>query len=428
MGDQERATQILLVHGTWGRRSGWTRRDSKLHTRLSDEFPGITIGRFEWSGSNRHHQRAKAASRLFAVRRGPYDRTVLIGHSHGGNVIERAMSLLDPDRVGAVTVGTPFLRFEPRRSDRLERAPMFSAARLLGLLVGVAVGATFLGAQLSLGVEPVDREITATVPLNGFSRGIATTALFSGAAVLLPLLFVMVPALIAAFVPRLSTIAALRSRRSRSRTQVEKLFDITNSDGFVRAMHTSGESDNMRIRTIKTHRDEAGILLRCGRVLGRAVDATQRVVGPMANLSSFMSITYVGAVMSNEDIWSGEFRWSEMFEISALQTMSYSAESFGAEGMSIAMALIVGVGVVGLLLSAVAMAEALLCGFDGSRYLRRGRIQMGDSPLLPSTSSTVTLTTKFGLRHTRLMSDPASIDAIVRACRSILDDLDEGVR
>jgi hypothetical protein len=121
---------IVLVHGTWGRgifirtdkpRFGsprWFNDSSPFRLRLEEELGKRNmIQQFEctsWSGSNSVFARSAAASRLRnRLNTSPEGvPQVVIGHSHGGNVVLRALKEFDTSRVklNIVTLATPFLR------------------------------------------------------------------------------------------------------------------------------------------------------------------------------------------------------------------------------------------------------------------------------------------------------------------------------
>jgi hypothetical protein len=132
-----RKRSFILVHGTWprgaipalipgltrifGTKVAWFDDGSEFRTNLSatarDNIE-IEITKFEWSGNNSVLDRADAASKLAAhlktaIDRAPNSEHVVIGHSHGGNVILRAMYHLEPDearRFLLVTLATPFVQ------------------------------------------------------------------------------------------------------------------------------------------------------------------------------------------------------------------------------------------------------------------------------------------------------------------------------
>jgi hypothetical protein len=137
---------IILVHGTWGR--GFFPRISDLKRRylfrgskrwFDDDSPfqerlkslGWPIRAFLWSGANSVHARDSAARKLADQLRkdlaDPDATSVIIAHSHGGNVALRALQHLDSmaERIRIVTLATPFLRVFANESPRLPWSVIF---------------------------------------------------------------------------------------------------------------------------------------------------------------------------------------------------------------------------------------------------------------------------------------------------------------
>lgn len=128
---------IITVHGTWGRgifpsddlySPRWFDIESQFcrEIRLALQDQGISpfFRPFLWSGANSIFERDQAAHQLGAVirdeqRQSHTDFIVLICHSHGGNVALRALELtnIDPKSVLVVTLSTPFLIINKRKSE-----------------------------------------------------------------------------------------------------------------------------------------------------------------------------------------------------------------------------------------------------------------------------------------------------------------------
>ncbi|MEA3004614.1 MAG: hypothetical protein QOH81_3402 [Sphingomonadales bacterium] len=126
---------IILVHGTWGQESNWTKAGSPLFRTL-DRMPGASheIRHFEWSGRNCHAARRRAASDLARSLRSEdmdeFRHIHLLGHSHGGNVALAAASLA-PRRVSSViTLATPFITATPRDAPLTQDVLRFLLAPL----------------------------------------------------------------------------------------------------------------------------------------------------------------------------------------------------------------------------------------------------------------------------------------------------------
>ena len=116
------ATFVTLVHGTFARRAGWIKPDSKLSKYLIGMVaPPVHLTPFTWSGANRISARLKAAEDLRRrlldqVGSHPNDAHYVIGHSHGGNVAAYAIQGSEELKrtVGLVCLSTPFLLLELR--------------------------------------------------------------------------------------------------------------------------------------------------------------------------------------------------------------------------------------------------------------------------------------------------------------------------
>jgi hypothetical protein len=102
-------TVIILVHGTWGQEGSWYQPGGKFYTELQKSNPHLVS--FVWVAHNRHEARVNAARNLAAlIMSYPEDVSlILVGHSHGGNVINLASQLItDSHRIEAVfSLATP---------------------------------------------------------------------------------------------------------------------------------------------------------------------------------------------------------------------------------------------------------------------------------------------------------------------------------
>jgi hypothetical protein len=126
---------ITLVHGTWAaskslvrrqRTSRWVEPDSEFRQRLERELhsrgESVRLTTLEWSGSNSFLARAAAEaelrSRLLQQSDQSGVRQILVGHSHGGNIIGRCCQLLRDEgskceAVEVVTLATAFISLKP---------------------------------------------------------------------------------------------------------------------------------------------------------------------------------------------------------------------------------------------------------------------------------------------------------------------------
>jgi len=135
---------VTMVHGTWGRgfffrtdyssegRSWWHESlpdrappffvegslfRSALESELRKQNIVATFRLFQWSGDNSVFHRARAADDLSSLLASDPDsaNSVVIAHSHGGNLAFRAISKLGSRgaRIHLVSLVTPFLRVFP---------------------------------------------------------------------------------------------------------------------------------------------------------------------------------------------------------------------------------------------------------------------------------------------------------------------------
>jgi hypothetical protein len=90
---------------------------SRLESELRKENIAATFRLFRWSGANSVFHRARAADNLHSMLASDPDNanSIVIAHSHGGNVAFRAISKLDSRgaRIHLITLATPFLQVFP---------------------------------------------------------------------------------------------------------------------------------------------------------------------------------------------------------------------------------------------------------------------------------------------------------------------------
>jgi hypothetical protein len=138
---------VTLVHGTFAdepEKREWTLRGSAAYEGLKNSLQGGDSAvveftpPFEWTGRNSHKSRLTAANELASMLRTetrvPGDRRVVIGHSHGGNVILYALRKLLADGAedlvdGVVCLATPHIRATPR--------PLEESFKVIGFLGAV---------------------------------------------------------------------------------------------------------------------------------------------------------------------------------------------------------------------------------------------------------------------------------------------------
>jgi hypothetical protein len=163
---------VLLVHGTWGRKSAWVvpERSSLVKALRSRLTTDIEYRKFPWSGVNQPRARLTAASQLTEVIQSELltqNRTIFIlAHSHGGNIADRAINSLSTEQrpqVCSVLMGTPFLiaghRFGIGRIYSVLPHYVyenFESLWTLGFLF--AVGWSFVQASALLGIRWADHD------------------------------------------------------------------------------------------------------------------------------------------------------------------------------------------------------------------------------------------------------------------------------
>jgi hypothetical protein len=111
---------ITLVHGTFSRNAAWCKEGSIFRTNLQAQLgPMATIEVCNWSGWNFNVSRLRGANvlgdQVLQIGRRGHPQ-ILIGHSHGGNVISYALrrSEVASHVKGVITLATPFLNAYPR--------------------------------------------------------------------------------------------------------------------------------------------------------------------------------------------------------------------------------------------------------------------------------------------------------------------------
>lgn len=123
---------VTLIHGTFAHEP--EKREWTLPGSSTEEILKATLLKsgqaeveftepFIWTGSNNHRQRLKAGNDLATVlikeKRNQGDKRILVGHSHGGNVILYALKELSSlgieEKVdGVITLATPYLTASKR--------------------------------------------------------------------------------------------------------------------------------------------------------------------------------------------------------------------------------------------------------------------------------------------------------------------------
>jgi alpha/beta hydrolase family protein len=133
---------ITLVHGTWARRSRWTKEGSRLRQKLGESIAGPKLFlEFPWSGNNSPKARAAAALSLCEYLRRQIAlhseaQQFVIGHSHGGTVALKAVEIGNLfDQVHVACLSTPFFYVKPRFQKVRDSAKQVALAAVTALLL-----------------------------------------------------------------------------------------------------------------------------------------------------------------------------------------------------------------------------------------------------------------------------------------------------
>jgi hypothetical protein len=108
---------IILVHGTFAKNAPWINETSSFSNGLKKFLGNKTkIVPFNWSGKNSYFERVAAGNQLSILleetfKSHPNSQKIVIGHSHGGNVICYALKQIPEiaSEFKIITLATPFL-------------------------------------------------------------------------------------------------------------------------------------------------------------------------------------------------------------------------------------------------------------------------------------------------------------------------------
>jgi hypothetical protein len=253
--------RIIMVHGTWGRgffpdskiftskKLRWFEPGSPFHTALlaHPRAKGIETETrpLKWSGANSFRQRDEAGKRLAemidAEATAHFQWPVLIiGHSHGGNVIGRAMTHTRSalDRTYAATLATPFLEVFKTATPRFQVISL----HMLGYLIIISLFFTllFLALSSSSPGEPVPGP---------------TAVVVAGILFFMALTLFVLPDLVYMYVNKQNDLLERISSQSA-------LADIVNRTLVVRGID-----------------DEAALVIAGGAIAARMISLTLSIVG-----------------------------------------------------------------------------------------------------------------------------------------------------
>jgi pimeloyl-ACP methyl ester carboxylesterase len=146
LGSDGKTICCVLVHGTrllfsFGGR--WIDDpDSAMRRAIKTSTRCVDFESFRWSGSHNQAARRRAAEGLRArltCLRARYDKVVVIGHSHGGNVGLQAVQALPDDAVSLITLATPFFYVRPVSVEQNVRTIMGSVVTIIFMLAVAAI-------------------------------------------------------------------------------------------------------------------------------------------------------------------------------------------------------------------------------------------------------------------------------------------------
>lgn len=118
-------SHIWFIHGTYTHaRIVWT-QNMKFCQRLAFCLNATYDNTFDWGGGNgdsfRQAGAEKLATRISKWRKSnPYDKIILVGHSHGGNVGILATNLLAEEKImvhNLITISTPVREYKPAHGN-----------------------------------------------------------------------------------------------------------------------------------------------------------------------------------------------------------------------------------------------------------------------------------------------------------------------
>jgi hypothetical protein len=96
--EQPQKMHVIIVHGTFAHKAPWAQPGGAFFEEVQNSYPDIHIESFNWGGGmgdDRIKAAASLAEHLITIRKNDSgSRIILIGHSHGGNVITLSSQLL----------------------------------------------------------------------------------------------------------------------------------------------------------------------------------------------------------------------------------------------------------------------------------------------------------------------------------------------
>lgn len=127
---------IIVVHGTYGATSSWTKIVDGKGTFASELKRGFEsdcrIVPFLWDSSTKHGDRLEAARQLASKIKSlktQHSTIHLVGHSHGGSVILKAVDLAGVDVGYVVCLATPHLFLNTQVDGKRIKIPIYATPR-----------------------------------------------------------------------------------------------------------------------------------------------------------------------------------------------------------------------------------------------------------------------------------------------------------
>ena len=94
----DQKTHVIIVHGTFAKKATWAQPGGAFFEEIQNSNPNFHVESFNWGGGmgyDRIKAAATLAEHILTIRKNSNEsRIILIGHSHGGNVINLASQLL----------------------------------------------------------------------------------------------------------------------------------------------------------------------------------------------------------------------------------------------------------------------------------------------------------------------------------------------
>jgi hypothetical protein len=277
---------VTLVHGTFARDAAWTNADSPLCMELASRFgQDVTIRKFQWSGRNRFRDRHEASLKLAEEilanhRKRPDCKQVVIGHSHGGNIISylhrESAQLLH----AAVCMATPFIMHNRTEEEDWFTYSAHIISTILGLLAGFMLMCRVYYPQMPyvLSLNPLDTWYIS----DGFSANRQYVADQGGEVRL------AIASLLCVVVANLLTATYLAICRARA-VALESLIPDR--------IHLAGH----RILIVRSVSDEASFVISVSHFMQRMASSIREWLLVLSLGFLYIIVSIVGSILDEED-------------------------------------------------------------------------------------------------------------------------------